>query len=139
LPLFGEERLEDFPPAEERLTGGGRQRVADLVPDRTQRIAKSGNHPTNNNHGGRGDDAVLHRGHALEVVPQVVERILGPNEKLKHVVVSFIKAKQQRLASLLRTSQPLIGKTCHQLGSNIFQIYSSRNSLDADFERGFSS
>ena len=33
----------------------------------------------------------------------------------------------------LRTSQPLIGKTCYQLGSNIFQIYSSHNIFGCRF------
>src|SRR5215831_16283527 len=80
------------------------------------------------------DDHVLERHHAVLVRAQTIHRLAGLDIILQHTRNFLLLDVSLRW---LRTSQPLIGKTCYQLGSNVFQIYSNHNIFGCRFRAWF--
>jgi len=124
------------PNAPLRLNGGD-EGPADRVKAGAQRSLERPARAERNGHYGDDtsrDDDVLERHHAVLVRAQTLHRFAGLDVILQHTIFLLLDV----IAVATDIAATVIGKTCHQIGSNIFQIYSSHDSLDADFARASS-
>src|SRR5262249_18399743 len=101
-----------------RLGEGGHSR-RDMADSGIQRVSDGAvisKHSNHNNDDASRNDHVLERHHAVLVRAQALHRFAGLDVILQHMR-NFLLLDVT--LHWLRTSQPPIGKTCHQLGSNI--------------------